>query len=136
MSAVSPSPAYHKDGPYDSYDAAPEYAQDCLTGPLCLPDLKPPYPGKELAIADYAHNGAMRRKQEVVEAHSRLWRLRVSVRILRLYGGRVEKRGRGDGVHAKAEDIECGEVYREAQRRLARVVRYRLWVEATRLQVV
>lgn len=78
----------------------------------------------------------MRREQKVVEAHSRHRRLGVSVRILRLYSRRVEEGSRGDSVHAEAEDVERGEVYREAERRLAPIVRYGLRVEATRLAVV
>jgi hypothetical protein len=58
----------------------------------------------------------MRREQEVVEAHSRLGCFRVPVRILRLYGGRVEERSSGDSVHAKAENVERGKVYCEAER--------------------
>jgi len=78
----------------------------------------------------------VRRKQEVIEAHGRLWRIRVPVRVLCLYGRRVEERSRGYRIQAEAEDVERGEVYGEAERRLPRVVRYGLWVEATRLQAV
>ena len=78
----------------------------------------------------------MRREQEVVEAHSRLGCFRVSVRVLRLNSGRVEKRGSGDSIHAKTEDVKRGEVYCETERRLALVVEKHLWVEATGLQMV
>lgn len=103
---------------------------------MCLPNLEPPDPCEELAVADYAHDRAMRRKQKIVEAHSRLRRVWVSMRILRSYCGRVEERCSGDRVHAKAENIERGEVYGEAEGGFALVVRNGLWVEATRLQIV
>lgn len=89
---------------------------------MCLSDLKAPDTREELTVTDYAHDRAMRREQKVVEAHSGLWCFGVPVRVLRLYGGRVEKRGRGDGVHAKAENIERREVYRKAERRFALIV--------------
>lgn len=94
------------------------------------PDLR-----EELTVANNAHDRTVRREQEVVEAHGRLGGFRMPVRILRLYGRRVEKRGSRDGIHAEAEYVERGEVYSKAQRRFARVVRYWLWVEATRLQI-
>jgi hypothetical protein len=97
--------------------------------------MEPPDLWEELAVAHYAHNRAMCREQEVVKAHSRLWRFRVSVRVLRLYGGRVEKRGGRHRVHAKAKDIERRKVDSETERRFAFVVRYGLRIKATRLPV-
>ncbi|KAJ8107166.1 hypothetical protein OPT61_g9050 [Boeremia exigua] len=136
VAAVSASQLNHDDRPYDGDHAAPEYPQHCLASPLCLPDLKAPDPRVELAVADYAHDRTMRREQEVVEAHSRLRRFWVPMRILGSYGRRVQERRGGNSVHAEAEDVERGEVYGEAERRLARIVRDRLRVEAARLPAV
>jgi hypothetical protein len=71
----------------------------------------------------------MRRKQEVVEAHRRLWGFGVSVCILRANRGRVEEACCRDCVAGEAEDVEGGEVYREAGGGLAEVVRDGLRVE-------
>jgi hypothetical protein len=54
--------------------------------------------------------------------------------VLRLYGRRIEERGGGNGVHAEAENVERGKVDCKADRRLARVVGYGLWVETARLE--
>lgn len=72
----------------------------------------------------------MRSKQKVVEAHSRLWCLWVSMRILRAYCRRVEEGRSRDSVHAETEDVERGEIYSEAERGFARVVGDGLWVKA------
>lgn len=78
--------------------------------------LEAPDVGEELAVANNAHDGAMRGEQEVIEADCRLGRIGVAVRVLCLYGRGVEERCRGDCVHAEAKDVKRGEVYCEAKR--------------------
>jgi hypothetical protein len=106
----------------DSNDTPPPDSQHNPTNLLQFPYLEPPDGGKELTIANYAHDRPMRRKQEVVEPHRRLGRLRMSVCVLALYGGRVEERGCADGVACEAEDVEGGEVDCETEGGAAEVV--------------
>ena len=100
-----------------------------------LADLKSPYLREKLTVANYTHDRAMRSKQEIVEAHGCFRCLRMAVSILRLDGRGVEEGCSGYGVHAEAEHVEGRKVYRKTERRFARVVRNRLGVKTTRLQL-
>jgi hypothetical protein len=71
----------------------------------------------------------MRCKQEVIEPDRRLWRIRMSICILRTDGGRVQKARCGYGIAGEAEDVEGGEIDGESEGRFAEVVMYRLGVE-------
>lgn len=129
IAAVPTHPLHQEHHEHDAHNASPPYAQYHAADPLPLANREPPYSGEKLAVYKDAHDRAMRREQKVIEPHRRLGSVRVSESILRLDRWREEERGRRNSIAGEAEDVERGEVDCETERRFAKVVFQRLWVE-------
>lgn len=104
-------------------------AQHDPTRALMRRDREPPHRGEELRIHQPAQHDRVRRKCQIVEAHGRVRRERMTRGVLAADGGRVEECGGVEQVAEKPDEIRRGEVDGEAARGAAAVVEDGLRVE-------
>jgi hypothetical protein len=123
---MPPSQDRHSD---DAQDQTPEDAEYGLADPLSPAHSKAPDLGEKLTINDDTHDSAMSGEQEVIKAYGCLGRVGVSVCVLRADRRRKQEASCGESVAKEAQDVQCGEIYCETERRLSHIVGYGLWVE-------